>query len=225
MQTNTSETTIIITKNINKKISYAKVKSEIIKLDKEPALSILHLLEKTDGNESTELLDEIEQRLKAQKDDIEDITIYNSLQKRIETLRTRIGRQINDNFGTLIRSLRNNHGYSLKDVANITGISASYINRLEKFDRKAPSFKILEALAKALDVSVSILIEAAGIKNDKKGPINMAHLLFMYDIEVSNIVLTAEQKLKMYNMAESIIRFNEVIESNEVNHKHLNKQI
>ena len=39
---------------------------------------------------------------------------------------------MNENFGSMIRYLREKQGYSLKDLEDITGISPSYINRLER---------------------------------------------------------------------------------------------
>ena len=44
---------------------------------------------------------------------------------------------------------------TLKDLANMTGISAGYLCHLEKGTRKNPSIHIMESIAKNLGESVS----------------------------------------------------------------------
>lgn len=57
-------------------------------------------------------------------------------------------REMNVNFGRYIKGLRVNKDYSLKFAAEITGISASYLNRVERGIRKCVSLPIIESLAR-----------------------------------------------------------------------------
>lgn len=78
------------------------------------------------------------------------------------------GREINEKFGLYLKFLRENKGYSLIQLQELTGISSSYINRLESGDRKAPSYPIIERLAEALGVDVIELLNISGTaKTDK----------------------------------------------------------
>ena len=77
-------------------------------------------------------------------------------------------RKVNENFGSMIKYLREKQGYSLKDLEDITGISPSYINRLERGTRACPSYPVIEELAKALNADISELLEIADISMPDK---------------------------------------------------------
>lgn len=76
-------------------------------------------------------------------------------------------RKVNTDFGSYVRELRNNKNMSLKEVAEETGISASYLNRLETGVRQAPSFPILEKIAQCFGVDTLQLCQVA--MNNKSG--------------------------------------------------------
>ncbi len=54
-----------------------------------------------------------------------------------------------------MKYFRNMKNITLKDLANMTGISAGYLCHLEKGTRKNPSIHIMESIAKNLGESVS----------------------------------------------------------------------
>jgi len=58
------------------------------------------------------------------------------------------------NFGHVIQMLRSEKKMSIHDLAKQTGISASYIARIESGERKNPSYAILEQLALGLGVTM-----------------------------------------------------------------------
>ncbi|MGA9760973.1 MAG: helix-turn-helix transcriptional regulator [Gaiellaceae bacterium] len=67
----------------------------------------------------------------------------------------------------MIRMLR---GYSLKTVAEKSGLSAGYIQKLERGDIKEPSPNKLRGLARALDYPYPKLMELAGyLSEDDRG--------------------------------------------------------
>jgi transcriptional regulator with XRE-family HTH domain len=61
-------------------------------------------------------------------------------------------------IGPTIRKLRAQQGLSLSELANRTGISVSYLSRLEK-GKSIPSFTLLDRLAKELGVPISYFVE------------------------------------------------------------------
>lgn len=61
-------------------------------------------------------------------------------------------------IGPAIRRLRQQQGLSLSDLAERTGISVSYLSRLEK-GRSVPSFKLLSRLGDELGVDIGFFVE------------------------------------------------------------------
>lgn len=54
-----------------------------------------------------------------------------------------------------LKSIRKEKGMTLKEVADIAGVSAGYICHLEKGSRKNPSREVMEKVAHALNRSIS----------------------------------------------------------------------
>lgn len=65
-------------------------------------------------------------------------------------------------FGTKIRKLRQDMGWTQQELADEVGIAHSYISRLEREDHHKPSADILLRLARALKVDVAELYQVAG---------------------------------------------------------------
>lgn len=60
-------------------------------------------------------------------------------------------------LGQWVRLLRNRQGMSLRELADMAGISAAYLSQLESGERDNPSFDVALSLAAALGVSVQDL--------------------------------------------------------------------
>jgi len=63
-------------------------------------------------------------------------------------------------FGKTVRKLRTDRGMSQEELAFESGLTRNYISILE-LGQQSPSLDTLYALAKALDMSVTSLIEQA----------------------------------------------------------------
>lgn len=115
----------------------------------------------------------------------------------------RKGRVISTNFGSVIKHARERKGYSLKELEEITGISASYINRLEHCERRAPSYPIIELLADALDLDVSELLEVSSEKdiNEAKG---ISELLLTNDFTIDEDIVQKNAKELLVSIIEEI---------------------
>lgn len=55
-----------------------------------------------------------------------------------------------ESFGSLLRSFRERGGLSQNSLAKKVGLSPSYINRLERGEREAPTREVVESLATTL---------------------------------------------------------------------------
>lgn len=120
--------------------------------------------------------------------------IQKKLERKIKLLRNRLNRKIPVGFASYISHLRKEKGYSLKEVEEMTGISQSYINRMEKGERKAPSYPILEKMAKAYGVDISELLTVAGIGIDQSNVQGFAQLIYSNNFSVNGKLTTAKQK-------------------------------
>jgi Predicted transcriptional regulators len=67
------------------------------------------------------------------------------------------------NFGEFLKQLRKNRGYTLKKLAELSGISDAQLSRIESGARGVPKPGNLKKLAAALDVSPESLLEKAGV--------------------------------------------------------------
>ncbi|MDQ2983076.1 MAG: helix-turn-helix domain-containing protein [Actinomycetota bacterium] len=65
-------------------------------------------------------------------------------------------------LGTQLHEVRKMRNWSLKTVAEPAGISAAYLQKLERDDVKQPSPHVLHALAEVLSVPYEKLMELAG---------------------------------------------------------------
>jgi transcriptional regulator with XRE-family HTH domain len=61
-------------------------------------------------------------------------------------------------FGSKVKQLREQKGYSIEYLANIANIDRTYISDIEKGNRNV-SLLIIEKLAKSLDVDIKILFD------------------------------------------------------------------
>lgn len=95
-------------------------------------------------------------------------------------------RAVNPNFGKMVKFLRGKRGLSLKQMKEMTGISESYINRIERGSRECPSYPIIEKLASALGVDPTDLLEVGAGKNGSD-IVPLEQLLFSCQFAVDGI--------------------------------------
>ena len=116
------------------------------------------------------------------------------------------GRKINEGFGAYISSIREGLGLTLKNVENLTGISASYINRIERNERACVSTPVLEGLAKCYGRPAREFIEVAlnEVQENNKAPIFEA-IIYGNDFEIADRVATKETKDAIIALVRNII--------------------
>jgi len=76
-------------------------------------------------------------------------------------------------FGELLQSARQRKGYSLRDLAQRTGMNYSRLSRIEHGTRPAPGLAEIRTLADSLDVDMSELLVSSGTPREV-----MEHLLW-----------------------------------------------
>src|SRR6476646_668390 len=72
-----------------------------------------------------------------------------------------------DDIGSYIRSQREGAQVSLRQLAEVTGVSNPYLTQIERGLRK-PSAEILQQIAKGLRISAEVLYVQAGILEDRE---------------------------------------------------------
>lgn len=112
-------------------------------------------------------------------------------------------RVVSKNFGSIIKYARESKNLSLKELEDTTGISASYINRLENGERKAPSVPIASELADALELDLAMLLDVCNNKSDDLKSI--AELILTNDFTIDGSNIGKEAKEILVSLIEKII--------------------
>lgn len=94
-------------------------------------------------------------------------------------------RAVNKSFSSMVKHLRKKRGYSLREMKELTGISESYINRIEQGSRECPSYPVIERLASALGVEPVDLLEVSSKNNNNV--VSLEQLLFSREITVDGV--------------------------------------
>lgn len=112
-------------------------------------------------------------------------------------------RRINPNVGTLIRYARERKNYSLKDLENKTGVSASYIMRVEKGERTCPSIPIIKALTGELGLDMAEILELSGEKSNSDVK-SLSTLLLTSDFKIGDTIAEPDTKEILVELIEKI---------------------
>ena len=97
--------------------------------------------------------------------------------------------------------MRVERGMSLEDLSKRSGISCSYISRLEKSIRKSPGFGKIISLAEALDTDVELLT-GTNLQQLIRETYSIKGLLLKHSVEYNGKFLTLKEKTAIYNIIE-----------------------
>lgn len=100
-----------------------------------------------------------------------------------------------ESLGILVKHYREKRGMSLQDVYEICGVSPSYLNRLEKHERRAPTTKILRKVSTALRIPAEVLFESVfneRVSDDKE--LSVEDMLICNDYSINGEPAAAEAK-------------------------------
>lgn len=119
------------------------------------------------------------------------------------------------NFSKLIKDKRKEKALTLSQLEEVTGISSSYVSRIENEINKTPSLEHGLKLAEALDIPVEQLKACYGINNNLINRTNQKDnlLIKIAESELTNI---ANNKCDYKKSLEKIISICEELRKNDV---------
>lgn len=114
------------------------------------------------------------------------------------------GRAVSEKFATSLKYWREKRGLSLQEIADMTGVSTSYINRLEMGLRKAPSVPIANKIAKALGIPLSTLLDISESINENLQTLPELMLYNDFSLREGEIIKGCERE-KLVEIIEFIL--------------------
>jgi transcriptional regulator with XRE-family HTH domain len=72
----------------------------------------------------------------------------------------------NQTFGEYLKQLRKKKGLTIKKLAELAGLSPSYLSRIERGERNIPNARFLKKLASPLNLTPQQMMIAAGYLNN-----------------------------------------------------------
>ena len=106
-------------------------------------------------------------------------------------------------LGDYIKEQRRSAQYTLRQLAEVTGVSNPYLSQIERGLRK-PSAEVLQQIAKALRISAEALYVRAGILEARDGDRTVVEAL------LSDPSITERQKRVLLDIYESFRKENAV---------------
>jgi HTH-type transcriptional regulator, competence development regulator len=107
-------------------------------------------------------------------------------------------------FYDKLKDMRKLKGFTIRELADRSGVSAAYISQLENGNRGIPSPDVLMKLSEGLNTSYSQLMEIAGYlettpseqtqESSRSTPVNLRRFLRENELMFDGIVLTHEDK-------------------------------
>jgi transcriptional regulator with XRE-family HTH domain len=104
-------------------------------------------------------------------------------------------------FYDKLRDLRKLKGFTIRELADRSGVSAAYISQLENGNRGIPSPEVLMKFSEGLNVSYSELMEIAGYlesqgteREVRSNPVNLRRFLRENDLMFDGVILTDDDK-------------------------------
>ncbi|MFC5451662.1 helix-turn-helix domain-containing protein [Paenibacillus aestuarii] len=107
-------------------------------------------------------------------------------------------------FYSKLKDMRKLKGFTIRELADRSGVSAAYISQLENGNRGIPSPDVLMKLSEGLNSSYSELMEIAGYLESTQGahtgevlpsaPVNLRRFIRENELMFDGMVLTDEDK-------------------------------
>jgi transcriptional regulator with XRE-family HTH domain len=115
-------------------------------------------------------------------------------------------RAVSNNFGSTLRYYREKKGMSLQELFERTGVSNSYISRLERGDRKAPSIPISSKIADALGIPLSLLLDISTSETTSNEAPLVAELILYNDCKIdSDHLMGKDEKESFIQIIEFVL--------------------
>lgn len=158
---------------------------------------ILHLIDEADGNETDENVEEIQDAL---DNALLPENVKAAITKKVRVLRNRVERRLTNQLGETVRTLRDNAHLSLRELESLTGVTASYINRIESGHKTAPSIAVVKQLSQGLDFDLFSIYTSKKTKYKNLNDIILKSSYQLTDGESASIA----QKEALYKIFNTI---------------------
>ncbi|UJF31554.1 helix-turn-helix domain-containing protein [Paenibacillus hexagrammi] len=105
-------------------------------------------------------------------------------------------------FYDKLKDMRKLKGFTIRELADRSGVSAAYISQLENGNRGIPSPDVLMKLSEGLNTSYSELMEIAGYLESaqpippdyRRSPVNLRRFLRENELMFDGIILSEDDK-------------------------------
>lgn len=183
--------------------------------DEEAKNIIMHENE-VDGKETKASVDKMLQMILSYEKNGGARDIVQKLKKRHGQLEKRLDRIIPQEFADLVKFLRVERGLSLQELAELSGVSTSYIHKLERGEKRTPSYPIIQKIAEVLNIDLMSVLNT-----ETKNKVDLQNLIYSNDVTIDSIPLNKESKeclikiiKKITNMEWKSNKINEMYEMN-----------
>jgi transcriptional regulator with XRE-family HTH domain len=112
-------------------------------------------------------------------------------------------RKISPNFGALIKLNRVNQNLTISQLSEITGVSGSYLSRIETSEKRTPSYKIMLRICNALNISIDELMDSTNVE-DENNLKKIDTLIITNDFIIGDKKATRKQKEAIIDLIEFI---------------------
>jgi len=133
------------------------------------------------------------------EDMLKDVNLLDETEEEAEGSLT-----VSDNFGIMLKHYRKMKNLSLKQLEEISGVSASYVNRLERGERKSPSITKILQLAEALEIPNSVLVATIIQEPRKNEKVDLSELLIKHEYLLKGGTLSRDAKERLLKIIEHI---------------------
>jgi len=133
------------------------------------------------------------------EDMLKDVEVLDETEEEAEGSLT-----VSDNFGIMLKHYRKLKNLSLKQLEEISGVSASYVNRLERGERKSPSITKILQLAEALGIPNSVLVATIIQEPRKNEKVDLSELLIKHEYLLKGGTLSRDAKEGLLKIIEHI---------------------
>ncbi|MCM3472193.1 MULTISPECIES: helix-turn-helix domain-containing protein [Paenibacillaceae] len=114
---------------------------------------------------------------------------------------------VSQNFGIMLRHYRVKvKDMTLKELAEASQLSESYINRLERGEKVRPSVPTVLRLADALDIPHSVLMATTFQSVENNAPMTLADVLIQNNYVINERTLSKEAKALLVKINEYIVQ-------------------
>ena len=111
--------------------------------------------------------------------------------------------EITSGLGVALKHYRQARNMSLAELSEKSDVSASYINRIENNERKAPSIVLLNRLSEALSIPIESLLSISN-PIDKNYIPNLAEVILKTNFELNGKIVGDDMKINLIDLFELI---------------------